>query len=237
MKRIRMKSITALLLSVAMLIMLTACGGSDVGNGNGENGGNENGGNNGDVVNPPPDGGDNNPGTGTSDTNLSGTAEEVLQQLLDAIAAAGVETPMALPPLAPLPDMVQYDIGLSEADYNRLVETAASSVAAIGTFAHQIIIIQAKSPAMASEVKTLVSGDGGYDAQKLICVFPDIVITVESGNYVLIAASSNEIVGAALDAFKAAAGTVGTVVTFWDFASADIDPDAGFGGGGLEIIP
>lgn len=218
MKRIKMKSITATLLSVAMLLMLAACGGGDA-QGNGGNGG-----------------GVDSPNVGS--TNLTGTAEEVLQQILDDIAAAGVETPMALPPLAPAPDLVQYDIGLSEADFERLVETAASSVAAIGTFAHQIIIIQAKSAAMASEVKRLVSGDGGYDAQKWICVFPDMVIAIESGSYVLVAASTNEIVEAALNSFKAAAGTTGSVVTFWDFANENGDPEAGFGGGGgLEINP
>jgi len=230
----KMRKIFTLILGVAILLMIAACGGPDAGNaGNPDNNipgpGSSDGGN----TNGNSDGNDTNPGS-----NLDGTSEEILQQILDAISAAGVETPMALPPLAPAPDLVQYDIGLSEADFNRLAVSAASSVAAIGTFAHQIIIIEAKSPAMASEIKTLVSGDNGYDAKKWICVFPDLVIAVESGNYVLVAASTNEIVGAAKNAFEGVAGNIGTVITFWDFANEDVDVDIGFGGGGgLEIIP
>jgi len=178
-----------------------------------------------------------NGGAGTSDTNLTGTAQDVLQQVLDGIVEKGVETPMALPPLAPQPESAEHDIGLSELDFNRLVETAASSVAAIGTFAHQIVVVQAKSAVMAGEVKTLISGSGGYDAKKWICVFPDVAVAVESGNYVLLIASTNEIVAAALNVFESAAGTVGTVVTFWDFANEDIDVDAGFGGGLFTIDP
>jgi len=178
-----------------------------------------------------------NSGAGTSDTNLTGTAEDVLQLILDSIVEKGIETPMALPPLAPQPESAQHDIGLSEADFNRLVETASSSVAAIGTFAHQIVIIQAKNAAMAGEVKTLISGSGGYDAKKWICVFPDVAIVLESGSYVLLAASTNEIVAAAISAFETAAGNTGTVTTFWDFANEDIDVDAGFGGGGLITVP
>jgi len=198
------KSIIAVLLVTAMLLIASACG-----SGSG----------------------------GASQTNLTGTAEEVLQMVLDGIVEKGVETPMALPPLAPQPESAEHDIGLSEADFNRLVETASSSVAAIGTFAHQIVIIQAKNDAMAGEVKTLVSGSGGYDAKKWICVFPDVAIVVESGSYVLLAASTNEIVAAAISVFETVAGNTGTVTTFWDFASEDIDVDAGFGGGLITIDP
>jgi len=175
-------------------------------------------------------------GGGASQTNLTGTAEEVLQQILDGIVEKGIVTPMALPPLTPSPESSQNDIGLSDADFNRLVETASSSVAAIGTFAHQIVIIQAKSAAMAVEVKTLISGAGGYDAQKWVCVFPDVGVAVDSGSYVLLAASTNEIVDAAVNVFEAAAGTTGTVVTFWDFANENIDPNVDFGGGGMDLI-
>ena len=174
---------------------------------------------------------------GAGQTNLTGTAEDVLQLILDGIVEKGIETPMALPPLAPQPETAEHDIGLSEADFNRLVETASSSVAAIGTFAHQIVIIQAKNAAMAGEVKTLISGSSGYDAKKWVCVFPDVAIVIESGNYVLLAASTNEIVAAAISAFETAAGNTGTVVTFWDFASEDIDVDTGFGGGLITIDP
>jgi len=231
MKKTKVSKITALIISIAMLILLAACGGeSNV------NGGDDSAGPGSDTGLGYP-GGNEDPDAGNDQSNLTGASEEILQEILDSIAQAGVETPMALPPMAPVPDLTQYDIGLSEADFNRLAVSAASSVAAIGTFAHQIIIIEAKSPAMASEIKSLVSGDNGYDAKKWICVFPDVVIAVESGSYVLVAASTNEIVTAALNAFESVAGNIGTVVTFWDFANEDIDLDGGFGGGGLELLP
>ena len=171
-------------------------------------------------------------GGGGTASNLSGTPESILTGILEDITADGVEMPMALPPSSVDPEVSQYAIGLSTTDFNRLVADASYSMAAIGTFAHQLIVIQANDSAAAVEVKNLVSSDGGYDAQKWICVWPDKVATVDSGAYVLIVAAHSDVVDAALASFESRAGSVGQVVLFWDFA---VDGEGLEEGGGLEI--
>ena len=163
----------------------------------------------------PGSGGSGSSGAGGS-TNLSGTALEVLTKLDEDLKQTGIEMPMTLPPMEVNPEMSHNDVGLSTEDFNRLVKSAASSLAAIGTFAHQIVIIEANNASAATEIKNLVSGADGYDAQKWICVWPDKVIVVESGVYVLLAAANADVVDAAIEAFKAEAGTIGTVVTFFE---------------------
>jgi hypothetical protein len=230
MKTKRVKSIIGIVLSLSLLIVVAGCNGSD----NGNDAGKTNGGGDSSI-----NGGDNdsengNNGGGSNQTNLTGSAEEVLEQVLSGITDAGIETPMPLPPTAVTADMSQFQIGLSEEGLNRLVESASFSVAAIGTFAHTIVIIQANDSASATEVKNLVSGDGGFDAHKWICVWPEKALAVESGSYVLLVASTNDIADAALNAFEAAAGGIGSVNVFWEFADGD-GMTGDFGGGGLLI--
>jgi len=166
-----------------------------------------------------------NTGTGSS-SNLTGSAMDVLTNLDESLKQSGVEMPMTLPPTAVTSEMSQNDVGLSAADFDRLVNSASSSLAAIGTFAHQIVIIQANSASAATEIKGLVSGANGYDAQKWICVWPEKVIVVESGEYVLIAAAKANVVDAAVAEFTAAAGTIGTVVTIFEHDGAMEAPPA-----------
>ena len=174
-------------------------------------------------------GGQTGGGSG-SGSNLSGSALDILSKLDEELKKTGIEMPMTLPPLEVTADMSQNDIGLSSSDFNRLVESAASSLAAIGTFAHQIAVIQAKDVSAAAEVKKLISGANGYDAQKWICVWPEKVIVVESAAYVLLAAAHADVVDAAVEAFKNEAGTIGTVVTFFEHeggADGGIAPPGG----------
>ena|GEM_PF-966164 len=178
-----------------------------------------------------------NPGTGTgtgtgSNSNLSGSAIDVLANLDAALKDAGIEMPMTLPPTPVSSEMSQNDVGLSTADFDRLVNYAASSLAAIGTFAHQIVVIQANNASAATEIKGLVSGSNGYDAQKWICVWPEKVIVVESGEYVLIAAAKADVVDAAVAEFRAEAGTIGTVVTIFEH---DGGIEAPAGGGAIAL--
>ena len=166
----------------------------------------------------PDSGKDTEPGGGSAPAGLTGSPEDILGKLMEDIAASGIQTPMCLPPMKVEADMSQNTIGLSEADFEKYVADSAYTMAAIGTFAHQIIIIQAKDAGAAGDVKRLVTGDNGYDAKKWICVFPEKAVAVESGAYVLIAAASAEAADAAVEAFKAAAGSIGEVNTFWEFA-------------------
>ena len=168
-----------------------------------------------------------NPGPGnTGSSNLSGSALDVLTKLDEDLKQKGIEMPMTLPPTEVVSEMSQNDIGLTSADFDRLVTSAASSLAAIGTFAHQIAIIQANDASAATQIKSLISGSDGYDAQKWICVWPDKVIVVESGAYVLLAAANADVVDAAIEAFRTEAGTIGTVVTFFEH-DGSMDPPAG----------
>jgi hypothetical protein len=134
------------------------------------------------------------------------------------VQAGGIELPMMPPPVDVAADVSQNTIGLSEADFGKLVVSAASATPMILTHAHQFVIIQAKDAKSAIEVKKIVSGSGGYDAGKWICVHPDKAAAVESGDYVLLVASSVEAVDAAVTAFEAAAGSIGDVNVFYEFA-------------------
>jgi len=180
---------------------------------------------------PPADAGTNGggqePPAGGDTSNLSGTPEEILAVMVDQLRADGVEMPIALPPTAITADISQNKMGLSEDAFNRLTVSAADSLAAIGTFAHQIVLIEAADAKSAAEVKKLVTSDGGYDPHKWICVWPEKAAAVDSGDYVLIVASYADVVDAVLDYFKTTAGTTGSVVTFYEFTGEQPD------GGGL----
>ena len=202
--KMKVKKVSVILIVVMVVSLLAACAGQGTGS-----------------TTPGGDTGTSGtPGTGSgssgTSTNLTGSALDILTKLDEDLKQTGIEMPMTLPPLEVSADMSQNDIGLSSADFNRLVTSAASSLAAIGTFAHQIVIIEANSAAAATEAKNLISGSSGYDAQKWICVWPDKVIVVESGQYLLLAAANADVVDAAVEAFKAEAGTIGSVVTFFE---------------------
>ena len=167
---------------------------------------------------PAPDPGDSG-GEGNNGSGLSGTPENVLAKVIEGLNNAGAEMPMSFPPASVAADASQNTIGLSEADFGKYVAAAAQSTAAIGTFAHQIIVIQGLDDSAAVQIKKLVSGSGGYDPQKWICVFPERVIAVESGNYVLIVASYRDVADTAVEVFRDIAGSIGEVATFWDFAN------------------
>ena len=177
----------------------------------------DNGGSGGDTNTPvpPTDSGESG---GDSAAGLSGTAGEVLGKLVADMTATGVELPMLPPPMDVAADVSQNSIGLSEADFERLVVSASSATPMIMTFAHQFAVIQAKDAKSAAEVKKIISGDGGYNPGKWICVHPDVVAAVESGDYVLLAASSADAVDAIVEAFEATAGSIGDVNVFYEFA-------------------
>jgi len=173
-------------------------------------------------------------GGGATSSNLTGSAIEVLSKLDDDLKQTGIEMPMTLPPTEVTAEGSQNDIGLSSSDFNRLVTSAASSLAAIGTFAHQIVIIQANNASAATEIKNLISGSNGYDSQKWICVWPQKVSVVESGAYVLLAAANTDVVDAAITAFKNEAGSIGIVVTFFEHEGGI---DAPIGGEPITLLP
>lgn len=172
-----------------------------------------------DVNTPAPTGG------GGSDSNLSGSTEEILGRLVEETAsiveAAGEFMYMSFT-TAVTADLAQNTTGLSEADFDSLVVAASSSMAGIGSQAHQIVLIQANDDSAADEVKRIiagrVSGKEGYDSQKWICVWPQQSVVIESGSYVLLIASRNDVVNAALEVFRGMAGGYGNADVFFEHA-------------------
>ncbi|MDR2590042.1 MAG: DUF4358 domain-containing protein [Oscillospiraceae bacterium] len=178
----------------------------------------------------------NGGGGGASQTNLTGTTDGILTKIVDGVAEAGVETPFVMPPLQVMADSSEFDIGLSTDDFNRLVDDAYSSIAAISTFAHQISVIKANSAADATEIMSIISSNGGFDPNKWICVWPQNASVIRSGEYVLLAASRNDIVEAAIDTFttQAGAGNVSSVNRFWEHEGGEWE---GGDDGGIGILP
>ena len=161
-------------------------------------------------TNPEPD------GNGSPAPGIAGTPEDILAEFVDELRDAGAEMPMSMPPSAVSAEESQNAIGLSEADFELYVSAAAQSIAAIGTFAHQIVLYQAVDANAAGQIKRLVSESGGYNPQKWICVFPETVVVVDSGSYVLLVASYREVAEIALEVFEAKAGSTGEAITFWN---------------------
>lgn len=128
-----------------------------------------------------------------------------------------------------------YAIGLSQSDFDEYVSSASVSTALIGSFAHEISLIQAKDAVAAAAIKKLVAADGGYDSRKWICVFPEVSCVIESGSYVLLAASRADVVDAVVGAFTDAAGSVGERDVF--FTSEAAPGEGGLApGGGMGLI-
>jgi len=190
----KMKRVFCIILAVFVLCALAACGKS-------------------------PGSGEKDPGL----SSLSGGPAEILEKIVEdtkvAVEAAGGFMYMSMTSDVTA-EISQNTVGLSEADFEQYVLAASSSMAAIGSQAHQIILIQTKDAGSAVEVKKLVagrvSGKNGYDPQKWICVWPEQAIAVESGNYVLIAASRKDVVEATLLAFAAEAINYGEVDVFYE---------------------
>jgi len=219
-----------------MLAMLAACGEDPSGDG-GQNAGSGGAGpTQPDKTDPPTDPGDagEQGSSGGSGITHDEPAGEILKEILDALNELDIDKPMSLPPAAVTGEDSGFIIGLPTAKFNDLVLSASQTTAAIGTFAHQIIIIKAKDDASANEIKNIVSGAGGYDSQKWVCVFPDRSIVAQSGRYLMVAAARNPVIDALQDIFKDIFGDVSDVVTFWEHEGGD---DAGGGLGGGMLLP
>jgi hypothetical protein len=169
-------------------------------------------------------------------TNFTGSAEEVLGQILEVLSEAEIHTPMPLPPTVINKEDAGHQLGLSEADFDRLIESVYYSQAAIATFAHQIILIEAVNSQAATEVKNLISSAGGFDPHKWICVFPEKALVIDSDNYVLLVASTAEVADEVLSIFETLAGITGSVKVFWEFADGDIPEGGGLLPGGPIIL-
>jgi len=137
--------------------------------------------------------------------------------LLADVAAALPKDTAPITEQVPLTADLAPQIGLTAAQFTDLVTEGTLSRAMIMTFAHEVVLIKAKDAASATQLKAAIAEK--YDPTKWICVFPEQASVVESGAYVLVAVSTKQYVTAALDAFTKAAGTTGTVNTFYTGAA------------------
>jgi len=170
-------------------------------------------------------------------SKLSGSAVEVLTVLVDDLRNDGVQMPMTLPASIITADVSQNAIGLSAENFDKYVVSASDSLAAIGTSAHQIVLIEAKDASSAEQIKKLLASDGGYDVHKWICVLPEKAVVVESENYVMLAASYSQVVDVAIDCFKAAAGEIGDVDVLFESANEQVEGGGLVAPGGAVPLP
>jgi hypothetical protein len=84
--------------------------------------------------------------TGAAESNLAGAPEEILAAIGESVTAAGVEAPKGMI-LSLDAETAQSNAGLSAESYGQYVAAAATEMAAISTFAHQVTLIQAKDAA------------------------------------------------------------------------------------------
>ena len=154
--------------------------------------------------------------TPKSPNTLEGTVSDILASLIS-------ETDTRLDDANKMPfafandvsvETAQGILGLSPEQFNEHVAEATVSVAAIGTFAHQVALIKCTDSAAAAEVKALVAA--GFDATRWICVFPEQCFVIEAGDYVLMAATTNARANALLEAFVSMADTTGEVDIFFN---------------------
>ena len=200
--------VASVMICIASLCALSACGGGSGGSGPG--------------------------GAKEPETKLEGPPEDILNKIIEeAMAAMPEGKPMPMVYTAEVTsETSQNQLGLSAADFDKYVSSASVATALIGTFAHEISMIQAKDNASAAEVKKLIAADGGYDSSKWICVFPETSCVIESGPYVLLAVSRAEVVDAVLEAFTAAAGVVGEANVFFTHEGGAAEGGMGIAVGG-----
>jgi len=134
-------------------------------------------------------------GTGAKDT-LEGTPQELLAQLKETAAA---DFGMAFDSEVTA-ETAPGTLGLTADEFEKFVDSASESAAAISSIAQSNVLVKCKDAAAAAEVKKLIAE--GYDSGKWICVFPEQSVVVESGSYVLLAVGTTENTNALIEALK-----------------------------------
>ena len=161
---------------------------------------------------------------------LEGTPQELLAQLKETAAADfGVGFDSAV-----TAETAQGTLGLTADEFEKHVDSAYESAAAISAVAQSNVLVKCKDAAAAANVKKLTAK--GYDSGKWICVYPEQSVVVESGSYVLLAVGTKESTDALVAALKALSkDNMGTPDVFSIY---EPDPEAGdiIGGGEDPIL-
>ena len=145
-----------------------------------------------------------------TDSALSGSAKEMLEQLL----TVGDYDFGMVEDYAVTEENVTSMLGLTPEEFSEYVEQAHVSVGALSTSAHLVAIVKCHDSAAANHVKELIAQ--GFDSGRWVCVAPDESFAVEAGDYVLLVASREEGAAALKDAFGSMAGElIGNVDVFF----------------------
>ncbi|MDR1194479.1 MAG: hypothetical protein LBK98_10015 [Peptococcaceae bacterium] len=105
-------------------------------------------------------------------------------------------------------------LGLTAEQFELYVDKAYASNAAIISIAHEVALIKCKDFDAAAEVKALAAG--GFDPLKWVCVVPERCFVMDSGSYVLLAATALPIADALGQSFEALAdGNAGETNVFY----------------------
>jgi hypothetical protein len=110
-------------------------------------------------------------------------------------------------------DNCQGRLGLTPEQFAEYVVGASTSNAAIMSIAHEVALIECADADAAATVKSLVAK--GFDSLQWICVYPERSVVVESGNYVLLAATRADFADAVTESFTAVMGGAGQPDTFY----------------------
>ena len=133
-----------------------------------------------------------------------------LEEIVEAINNSGkVETGM----LGNMPidaESASYFIGLTEDEFNTYVEEALANEPMMSSIAHSLCIVKLKDASKVEEVKQKIFDN--CNPRKWLCVSPEYILVVDSGDYVAFAMTTESNCKGILEAFKAKMGTVGTTL-------------------------
>lgn len=133
-----------------------------------------------------------------------------LEEIVEAINNSGkVETGM----LGNMPieaETASYYIGLTEDEFNTYVEEGIANEPMMSSIAHSLCIVKLKDATKVEEVKQKIFDN--CDPRKWLCVSPEYILVVDSGEYVAFAMTTESNCKGIYEAFKAKMGTVGTTL-------------------------
>ena len=176
-----------------------------------------------------------NQGGDTGDTNvtqeapesaLSGSTEEILNQIL----SVNEDIVYFIDPVTSenAPSM----LGMTPDDFVSMVEEATSAMNILGVIAFQATIVKVKDVNDVEMVAEMIQK--GFDSSKWIETMPEQSLTVISGQYILLAVGTADETDTLASAFKNAAGGAASepVVFYTGEFGANVDPEFG-----IEPLP
>ena len=144
---------------------------------------------------------------------LSGSAEEVLEQLLEA-----VDLEFSVFTEAVDEENSASYTGLTYLELTEQAQEAFSSQAEININPHLLVVLKGQDPAAARQLSEQIAEK--FDSHRWVCVMPDQSFVVTAGDYVLLASTNNDIAEMIKVAFFELAGpSAGEVNEFFQFSA------------------